>query len=344
MPKIPMTKILIIYTGGTIGMVQDPVSGSLRPLDFEHITQNVPELQRLGYKLDVHSFNPLIDSSDMTPEIWIELATLIGKNYLQYDGFVILHGSDTMAYTASALSFLLENLGKPVVLTGSQLPIGEIRTDAKENLITALQIAASKIDEKAIVPEVCIYFDYHLYRGNRSSKIDSSSFEAFNSPNYSPLATAGVHLAFNTDVILKQKASLKVYDKLDNSIAVLKLFPGISPNTVNSVLNTPNIKAVILETFGAGNTSTAEWFIKALKQATDRGILIVDISQCNAGTVELGRYETSIHLVELGVLSAFDMTFEAAMTKLMFLLALDLPDSELRLKIEESLRGELTRN
>ncbi len=335
-----MTKILIIYTGGTIGMVNDATSGMLRPFDFSQIIENVPELQRLDYQLTVHTFDPVIDSSDMKPEIWIQLAKLIERNYDGFDGFVILHGTDTMAFTASALSFMLENLDKPVVFTGSQLPIGEIRTDAKENLITAIEIASAKNNGYAIVPEVCIYFDFQLFRGNRAKKFNSAKFEAFHSVNYPLLGEAGVHLTFNEQYILgPTDKNLTVHASLDTNIAVLKIFPGINPAVVQSVLSAENLKAVILETFGSGNTFTDEWFIQLLENAIKKGIFILDISQCEGGAVELGRYETSRRLVEIGVKSGYDLTFEAAVTKLMFLLGIG-DDLEL---MEINLRGELSR-
>lgn len=338
-----MTKILIIYTGGTIGMVNDPQSGTLIPFDFGQIQQNVPELARLNYDLEVHSFDPILDSSNMDAEVWVELARIIEKNYHAFDGFVILHGSDTMAYTASALSFMLENLAKPVVLTGSQLPIGEIRTDAKENLITALEIAATKKNGAARVPEVCICFDYQLFRGNRAIKYNSEKFEAFRSPNYPKLAEAGVQLTFFNNYIQKpSKAELLINDKLNTNIGVLKLYPGISKQAVEAI-TTSSLDAIVLETFGSGNTSTAPWFLNCLQEAADQGKIIVDISQCQGGSVELGKYETSRRLQQMGILSGYDMTFEATIAKLMFLLGKDLEKAELRTMMEQSLRGELSR-
>lgn len=338
-----MTKVLIIYTGGTIGMVQDKVTGTLRPLDFNLITENVPELQRLNYEITVHSFTEIIDSSNMNPQIWIELAELIDKNYHLYDGFVILHGSDTMAFSASALSFMLEGLNKPVIFTGSQLPIGEIRTDAKENLITALEIATAKQNGRARVPEVCIYFDFQLFRGNRAFKYNSAKFEAFRSPNYPVLAEAGVHLRFNDASIRKcEECTFRAHKKLNNSIAVLKLYPGISEETVAAIVNS-KAEAIILETYGAGNTNTDKWFLNCLETAMDKGKVVLDISQCKVGTVELGRYETSRPLKAMGVTSGYDMTYEAAVTKLMFLLARGYSQDRISHLLETNLRGELSK-
>lgn len=337
-----MTKILIIYTGGTIGMVNDPKTGVLIPFNFEQIQQNVPELARLNYDLSVYSFDPILDSSNMDPLIWEQLATLIQDKYEEFDGFVVLHGSDTMSFTASALSFMLENLSKPVILTGSQLPIGEIRTDAKENLITALEIAAMKKQGKAMVPEVCIYFDYQLFRGNRSIKYNSEKFEAFRSPNYPILAEAGVHLSFFKNYIAKQPTeALKVHTSFNSNIGVLKLYPGISSQAVHAITKS-GVDAIVLETFGSGNTTTAEWFISSLQDAVNSGKLIIDITQCKRGSVELGKYETSKKLQQMGVISGYDTTFEATITKLMYLMGQGLPNEEVAILMEQSLRGELT--
>ncbi len=337
-----MCQILIIYTGGTIGMMSDPKTNVLRPINFEQIMENVPELERLNCRIKVHSFAEIIDSSNMSPAIWSQLAGLIEKNYDDVDGFVILHGSDTMSFTASALSFMLENLAKPVIFTGSQLPIGSIRTDAKENLMTAIEIAKAKKHDRARVPEVCIYFDYKLFRGNRSFKYNSVKFEAFRSPNYPILAESGVHMRYSiNDIRQPQEGGLIVHKELDNEVAVLKLYPGISPKVVENIVNS-DVKGIVMETFGAGNTTTDAWFINLLKSAVDAGKVILDISQCKVGTVELGRYETSKHLKDIGVANGYDMTYEAAVTKMMYLLGQSNNPLQVKEWLETDLRGELT--
>lgn len=337
-----MTNVLIIYTGGTIGMITDPSSGVLVPFNFEQITDHVPELRRLKYKFKVHSFDPLIDSSNMDPEIYRELALLIRRDYDKYDGFVVLHGSDTMAFTASALSFMIEDLDKPIIFTGSQLPVNGIRTDAKENLITAMEIAAEKRRGRAMVPEVCIYFDYKLFRGNRSFKYNSAKFEAFRSPNYPVLAEAGVYLKFNRNDILKPSGRApKFHTRLDRAIGILKLYPGISAEIVKAALSA-DCKAIIMESFGSGNTSTKPWFLDLLREAIAEGKLILNISQCKVGTVELGRYATSSQLKEMGVVNGYDMTFEAAVTKLMYLLGNVKDMKKVARYLETDLRGEMT--
>jgi len=338
-----MSQILIIYTGGTIGMMTDPVTKVLKPINFEQIMDNVPELEKLNCRIKVHSFDEIIDSSNMNPAIWSELAGLIKSNYHDNDGFVILHGSDTMAYTASALSFMLENLGKPIIFTGSQLPISAIRTDAKENLMTAIEIAKSKKADRARVPEVCIYFDYKLFRGNRAFKYNSSKFEAFRSPNYPILAESGVHLRFSANDIRhpQEGTELIIHNNLVSDVAVLKLYPGIGTKVVETILNS-DVRGIVMETFGAGNTTTDQWFIDLLKNAIDSGKVIVDISQCKVGTVELGRYETSRALKDIGVANGYDMTFESAVTKMMYLLGMFDDPAMVKYYMEFDLRGEIT--
>lgn len=337
-----MNNILVIYTGGTIGMVRDEKTDTFVPFDFQLIAENIPDLKRLDYRLTVHSFSPIIDSSNMTPAVWCEMATLIAENYEKYDGFVILHGSDTMAYSASALSFMLEGLQKPVILSGSQLPIGEIRTDARENLITALELASAKKNGNPLIHEVCIFFDNKLYRGNRSFKYNSAKFEAFHSPNYPILVESGVHLKYNQEAFLNNEGKdFILHTRIDDSVAVLKLFPGISPSIVSNVLNS-GARSVIMETFGTGNTTTESWFLDLLAEAIQHGINILNISQCKAGSVEMGRYETSTHLSAIGVLNGYDMTFEAAITKLMYLQGEFASQSEVAYWAQQDLRGEMT--
>lgn len=328
--------VLLLYTGGTIGMRQDPRTGRLRPFDFDRLYEQVPELNRIAVRISFASLEKPMDSSNMNPNVWVTIAKLIEYHYARCDGFVILHGTDTMAYTASALSFMLENLAKPVVLTGSQLPIGMIRTDGKENLITAIEVAAS-----GRVPEVAIYFEYKLYRGNRAYKFSADQFRAFESPNYPILAEAGVRIRYNEAAIARRpKGRLKVHTRLDPNIAILKIFPGITRGVVEAVL--ANAKAVVLETFGSGNAPTEPWLLRALEHAINRGVIILNITQCPSGTVTQGAYETSAGLAKIGVLGGADMTTEAAVTKLMFLLGQGLSRRQVERLLTTPLRGELT--
>ncbi|MDL2224119.1 asparaginase [Bacteroidales bacterium OttesenSCG-928-M06] len=337
--------VLLIYTGGTIGMVEDTASGALSPLDFNYLSEYVPELKRLRFKIDIIQFEKPIDSSDMYPEKWKELVKIIEDNYFCYDGFVILHGTDTMSYSASALSFMLEDLDKPVILTGSQLPIGKIRTDGKENLITALEIAVDKdADGKAFVPEVCIFFQNLLMRGNRTTKINAANFKAFNSFNYPILAEAGTNIIYRHELILKPKKNSqpKFHYWLDPNVTIIKLFPGISEDTLKAIMAIPHLKGVILETYGAGNAPTGNWFHAILKDAVNKGIVIVNITQCASGSVEMDRYKTGEMLKNIGILSGYDTTTEAAVTKLMFLFGHGLTKEEVKEQMKLSLSGETT--
>lgn len=338
-----MNSVLIIYTGGTIGMMADPRTGALRAMDLSHLEDQVPELERMGVRLASLSFERPKDSSEMRTEDHIRMARIIGEHYDGFDGFVILHGSDTMAYTASALSFLLEGLAKPVVLTGSQLPIGTIRTDAKENLITAIEIAASKENGVPIVPEVAIYFEYRLYRGNRTVKVHAERFEAFRSPNWPVLAEAGVRINYDRSAILPVRSGpLKVHNQLDDAIGVIRLFPGIRASWVKHALAAPGLKAAVLTTFGSGNGPTDPAFLDALREARGRGIALVNVTQCVGGRVEQGRYETGRAFEAMGIISGHDMTVEAATMKLMFLLGQGFTGEELATRFVVPICGEMS--
>ncbi|WOD42041.1 asparaginase [Hwangdonia lutea] len=336
--------ILLIYTGGTIGMVKDFKTGVLRAFNFKNILKRIPELNLLDCNIDTVSFKEPIDSSNMNPEYWVQIAELIEKHYHDNDGFVVLHGSDTMSYTASALSFMLENLAKPVVFTGSQLPIGDLRTDAKENLITSIQVASLQHRKKPVIKEVCLYFEYKLYRANRTTKINAEHFEAFASLNYPDLAESGVHLKVNNEYLFKPNVNKKlvVHKNLDKNIALVKLFPGISEAVLQSVFNTPNLKGVILETYGAGNCTTEAWFINILKNAIKKGIHIINVTQCSGGSVIMGHYETSNQLKKIGVISGKDITTEAAVSKLMYLVGQNISHNAFKISYEIALRGEIT--
>ena len=343
-----VSKILLIYTGGTIGMNRNPHTGALEPFDFEHLLSRVPELTQLPTQIATYQFDPPIDSSDMSPMMWTELVHVISDRYDQYDGFVVLHGTDTMSYTASALSFMLQNLGKPVILTGSQLPIGQLRTDGKENLITSIEIAAERRqDGTARVPEVCIYFNGHLMRGNRTTKQSADAFNAFESFNYPHLADAGVEISYHDDFIhhppLPGKPMVPQF-RLDANVIIFSLFPGVREDLIRHIIATPNLRSIVMRTFGSGNAPQSPWLISALREATRRGKVVVNISQCLQGCVEMGRYDTGYQLKEAGVISGADSTVEAAVTKLMYLQArYDCVDQVRRLMCQ-SLCGEITPN
>ncbi len=335
--------LLIIYTGGTIGMVKDPVTGALQPYAFEDIYKLMPVLRNFDYTLHSVSFNPLIDSSNVTPAFWIKLATVIEENYEKYDGFVVLHGTDTMSYSASMLSFMLENLDKPVIFTGSQLPMGVVRTDGRDNFINAIEIAAARNGDKPMVPEVAIYFENKLMRGNRTSKYNAENFNAFLSGNYPPLAEVGVHIRYHSHLILNpEPGKLTVRKNLDNSVIILKLFPGIAEIVVKNALHIEGLKGVILETYGAGNAPTDAWFIDALTEAIQKGIIIYNVTQCKGGAVDMGKYETSVQLSQIGIVGGFDITTESAVAKMMYLLAQDISHDEIIRLLQVPLRGELT--
>lgn len=341
---IKQPHILLIYTGGTIGMVKDVETGALKAFDFNSLLVKIPELRLLDCTIETISFEEPIDSSNMNPVYWADIATIIGDNYLDFDGFVVLHGSDTMSYSASALSFMLENLAKPVIFTGSQLPIGDLRTDAKENLITSIQMASLQKDGVPIIREVGLYFEYKLYRGNRTTKLNAEHFEAFESLNYSHLAESGVHLNVNSEYLWKPKLNerLIVRTAMDANIGVLKLFPGISKPICEAILTSKLIKGLIIETYGSGNATTESWFITLLQKAIKNGLYIVNVTQCVRGRVNMGQYETSSQLKLIGMISGKDITTEAAIAKMMYLLGEKVKPEEFQLYFETSLRGEMS--
>lgn len=325
-------------------MVVNPLTGTLQPLNFDQISEQVPELKKFDIRLDTISFEKPLDSSDIGPDIWIKIASIVKDNYDNYDGFVVLHGTDTMAYSASALSFMLVNLSKPVIFTGSQLPIGVLRTDGKENIITAIEIAAAKDKGKAIVPEVCIYFENKLFRGNRTTKINAENFKAFQSANYPPLAEVGISIKYNREYILPSNDNLplELMPYFDNHIAILKLFPGMNRAFIDSILGICGLKGLILETFGSGNAPAEEWFLKRIRKAIENGIIVLDITQCNTGSVILGRYETGRKLYEAGVIGGYDITTEAATTKMMCLFGKHQDFDDVKRNLNISLAGEIT--
>ena len=339
------SKVLLIYTGGTIGMNRNPQTGALEPFDFEHLIQNVPELRQFDIEIDTCQFQPLIDSSDMSPMRWTELSHCIADHYDGYDGFVVLHGTDTMAYTASALSYMLANLTKPVIFTGSQLPIGQLRTDGKENLITSIEIAAAKDDKgRAMVPEVGIYFGGHLLRGNRTTKQSAEEFNAFESFNYPHLVDAGVNITYHRERMLTPdwQQPMTPHYRLDNNVIIFSIFPGIREDLIRHIIHTPNLKAVVMRTFGSGNAPQCPWLLNALREGTRNGKVIVNISQCMQGAVEMSRYDCGYHLQEAGVISGRDATVESAVTKLMFLQARYDDPEQIRQLMQQSLRGEMS--
>ncbi|MEX0314103.1 MAG: asparaginase [Allomuricauda sp.] len=338
------TNILLIYTGGTIGMVKDYETGALKAFNFEELVNNIPELNQLDCEIQGLSLKNPIDSSNMNPKYWATIATMIEENYKAYDGFVVLHGSDTMSYSASALSFMLENLAKPVIFTGSQLPIGDLRTDAKENLITSIQIAALQSKGKPVIQEVGLYFEYKLYRANRTTKINAEHFEAFASLNHPPLVESGVHLNVHHSYLLKRPSKskpLQVHKTLDDNVMVLKLFPGLNHEVLKSVLNVVGLKALILETYGAGNAPMDAWFLEEIEKAVKKGLHIINVTQCSGGSVVMGHYETSEKLKEMQLVNGKDITTEAAITKAMYLLGTGVSHRLFKTIFETSLRGEM---
>lgn len=341
------SSILLIYTGGTIGMRENPIDGALIPFNFDSLIEEVPELKKFGINIDSYTFDPLIDSSDVQPKLWQDIAEIIYNNYNKYDGFVILHGTDTMAYSASVLSFMLDNLNKPIVFTGSQLPVGRPRTDGKENLIAAVEIAAAKRpDGSAFVPEVCICFDSQLFRGNRSTKVNATGFDAFSSPNYPPLATAGININYNKAYInyLQSQKPFQVNTILDTRVSVLTIHPGITEQAVRDILLGKGTRAVILQTYGSGNAPSSNWFINIIKEAIGMGKILLNVSQCINGDVDMDLYATGRKLKEAGVISGHDITLESALGKLFYLLGKYNDSSTILLKneIEMDFRGEIS--
>ena len=337
--------ILIIYTGGTIGMTENPETGALMNFDFEKFQLYVPELKRFPYHIDSYTFNPPIDSSDMEPKYWVKMTQVIADNYDQYDGFVVLHGTDTMAFTASALSFTLENLAKPVIITGAQLPISKLRTDGRENLLTSIEIAAARdANGMPMVPEVCIFFENKLLRGNRTTKINAEGFNAFRSFNYPSLADAGIRIKFDSMLIRRPNPylPLKPHYSFGTGIFILTLFPGIQREYVDVVMQMKNLRALVIKTYGSGNAPQKPWLFEKLKELDSRGVILVNITQCSQGSVEMRRYETGLQLLQAGAVNGYDGTLEGTVTKLMFLLGQDYTKEEILKQLNTSLAGEIT--
>lgn len=338
------TKILLIYTGGTIGMAKDYSNQSLKPFDFENLIKHIPELSLIDSEISYTGFDKPIDSSDMNPDHWVELAEIIDKNYEKYDGFVVLHGTDTMAYTASAISFMLNGLQKPVIFTGSQLPVGDLRTDAKENLITSIHFASLQENGRPMIAEVCVYFEYKLLRANRTTKINAENFDAFESPNYPDLGESGIHLDVRKHVLRNEEESISfsVNKNLNTELGLIKIFPGMTQAFIENMFETPNLKAMIIEAFGSGNVFSQNWFKDLLRKKSKEGMYIIVNTQCAGGMVEIGRYETSEIFVEIGALNGFDLTTEASVAKTIYLLGQNLSPEEFKTQYESNLRGELT--
>lgn len=340
-----MNSVLIIYSGGTIGMKTNLETGSLAPFKFDQIESEMPELKKFCIKIDTYTFNPIIDSSNVTPEVWSKLAHIVKDNYNNYDGFVVLHGTDTMAYTASAISFMMQNIDKPIIFTGSQIPIGVPRTDGKENIIAAVEIAVAKKDGKAIVPEVCVYFQNKLFRANRTTKDSADALNAFKSYNYPPLAEAGIDINYNDRYIRKVDTFMPLFDistELCQNIAVIKLFPGITMASVHPITRNTELRAIVIESYGSGNAPQYNWFLNEIKEATSRGVIIMNVTQCRSGTVNMSLYDTGKDLQALGVISGKDITIEAAITKLMYVLSGKLNKEQVLNYLSVSIRGEIT--